>query len=815
MAPRLDTLIVENFRSIKGKIVVPLNAQVVLVHGTNGMGKSSIMSALEIGLTGRMAHLAANGDGYQSYLTHLGEAGGAISLSTTEPLAAGQKTMGEAEFTEAVFKADPLLASGLDRFFAERCYLPQATLGRLLEIYSSQTATTTSSPLTQFVKEILGLDPLDALVDGLYPAFNVARVRNLVPEYRRLEALDASTSQGVSDADASLEAARSRSETARAEAAQILEQLGRAADPVTSMSEIEALLADLESSRAESDALVSLERLRAELKSVSQTWRGLASTDVQRDLAGREQTLQSLTVQLEQWRQDAGARLAAVLALATTHFPDLPGLDDGPTSARASALARAEGEAERCDNLIAAASDAADRGDALQQMIARSNVRLEELDAALSSSVDNTRSLASALAGLAPHIHSDICPVCDRDFADQDAGPLAAHLAGKIAALTTEAGRLQALAVERAETTNRLTQAQRELLTVDQRRLEAEALAALTNRATQMSGMVEQLRRMEPDAEIGADLLDRVAAAREAATAARRANETSASVRPELEKIVELTLSAPLGEFPSVDEALSQASAALDSQISFAQGQITRRVQAMGHLETLKRTLLEIDKSEAERTAARAESQRVKAGLVAVGEVRESAKSVSEAAQKVRAAIVKKVFNTALNKSWRDLFVRLAPSEDFVPAFKIPEGEKDKVEAVLETVHRSGRASGTPSAMLSQGNLNTAALTLFLALHLSVPARTPWLVLDDPVQSMDDVHIAQFAALLRTLSKGVGRQVIVAVHERALFDYLTLELSPAYPGDSLITIEVTRNFDGETVATPRSHKYEADQLDAA
>ncbi|VXB61950.1 AAA family ATPase [Brevundimonas sp. G8] len=815
MAPRLDTLVVENFRSIKGKIVVPLNAQVVLVHGTNGMGKSSIMSALEIGLTGRMAHLAANGDGYQSYLTHLGEAGGTISLSTTEALAKGQRTMGEARFTEAAFDAEPLLETGLDRFFAERCYLPQATLGRLLEIYSSQTTTTTSSPLTQFVKEILGLDPLDALVDGLYPAFNVARVRNLVPAYRRLEALETASSQEVIDAGAALDAAVSRSGTARADAAGVLALLGRPADPGTSMAEIETLLAELEGSALESDALVSLERLRAELKTATQTWRGLAQTDVQRDLAVREQTLQALSTHLDQWRQEPGARLAAVLTLAGTHFPDLPGLDDGPTSARASALARAEGEAERCDNLIAAATEAAERADVLQQTVSRAGVRLEELDSALSSSVDNTRTLASALAGLAPHIHSNLCPVCDRDFAEQEAGPLSAHLAGKIAALTTEAGRLQALALERAEVTNRLTQAQRELLTVSQKRLEVEALAALTNRATQMAGIVDQLRDLETVAETGADLLDRQAAARDAAVVARRANETSASIRPELERIVDLILSSPLGAFPSVDDALIQASAALDGQIASAQSQITRRVQAMGHLETLKRALLDLGKGEADLNDARAESRRVKAGLGAVAEVRESAKSVSDAAQKVRSAIVKKVFNTALNKSWRDLFIRLAPSEDFVPAFKIPEGEKDKVEAVLETVHRSGRTSGTPGAMLSQGNLNTAALTLFLALHLSVPARTPWLVLDDPVQSMDDVHIAQFAALLRTLSKGVGRQVIVAVHERALFDYLTLELSPAYPGDSMITVEVTRNFEGETVATPKSHKYEADQLDAA
>jgi exonuclease SbcC len=101
--------------------------------------------------------------------------------------------------------------------------------------------------------------------------------------------------------------------------------------------------------------------------------------------------------------------------------------------------------------------------------------------------------------------------------------------------------------------------------------------------------------------------------------------------------------------------------------------------------------------------------------------------------------------------------------------------------------------------MLSAGNLNTAALTLFLALHLSVAPQMPWLVVDDPIQSMDEVHIAQFAALLRTLSKGLGRQIIVAVHEKPLFDYLSLELSPAFPNDRLITIELSRNADGATV----------------
>ena len=114
--------------------------------------------------------------------------------------------------------------------------------------------------------------------------------------------------------------------------------------------------------------------------------------------------------------------------------------------------------------------------------------------------------------------------------------------------------------------------------------------------------------------------------------------------------------------------------------------------------------------------------------------------------------------------------------------------------------------------MLSAGNLNTAALTLFTALHLAVRPKLPWLLLDDPVQTMDELHIAQFAALLRTLTQSKGRQVILAVHERPLFEYLALELSPAFPGDKLITIELARSPVGETRYTPNVLTYEPDKL---
>ena len=102
-----------------------------------------------------------------------------------------------------------------------------------------------------------------------------------------------------------------------------------------------------------------------------------------------------------------------------------------------------------------------------------------------------------------------------------------------------------------------------------------------------------------------------------------------------------------------------------------------------------------------------------------------------EAVDSVRSEIIRRVFNDQLNRVWRDLFVRLAPAEPFVPAFRIPEAETRQLQPKLITVDRDTNEQGaTPGAMLSAGNLNTAALTLFIALHLSVPKVLPWLILE-------------------------------------------------------------------------------------
>jgi len=79
---------------------------------------------------------------------------------------------------------------------------------------------------------------------------------------------------------------------------------------------------------------------------------------------------------------------------------------------------------------------------------------------------------------------------------------------------------------------------------------------------------------------------------------------------------------------------------------------------------------------------------------------------------------------------------------------------------------------------------------------------------------MDEVHIAQFAALLRTLSKTHGTKLIISVHERPLFEYLRLELSPAFERDRLLTLELRRTQGEKTVVDPKINTYAVDAVAA-
>jgi DNA repair exonuclease SbcCD ATPase subunit len=90
------------------------------------------------------------------------------------------------------------------------------------------------------------------------------------------------------------------------------------------------------------------------------------------------------------------------------------------------------------------------------------------------------------------------------------------------------------------------------------------------------------------------------------------------------------------------------------------------------------------------------------------------------------------------------------------------------------------QADGNAVHVLSAAQLNALALCLFFALNLEEGERFAAAMLDDPVQSMDDVNVLSLVDVLRTLRR--RRQLILTTHDLDLARLLTRKLRPLEDG---------------------------------
>ena len=70
MTPRIASLTATDFRSLRGTVTIPMDSPVVLIHGRNGAGKTSLLTAMELGLTGHLASLSRLDPQLREHLVH-------------------------------------------------------------------------------------------------------------------------------------------------------------------------------------------------------------------------------------------------------------------------------------------------------------------------------------------------------------------------------------------------------------------------------------------------------------------------------------------------------------------------------------------------------------------------------------------------------------------------------------------------------------------------------------------------------------------------------------------------------------------------
>jgi DNA repair exonuclease SbcCD ATPase subunit len=147
----------------------------------------------------------------------------------------------------------------------------------------------------------------------------------------------------------------------------------------------------------------------------------------------------------------------------------------------------------------------------------------------------------------------------------------------------------------------------------------------------------------------------------------------------------------------------------------------------------------------------------------------EAARQIENATKTVANQILTEQFDTVM-PLLKELYKRLRPHTDWT---EIDSDFGGKVRGSLNLVVGEGH---NPQFLFSSGQRRAAGLAFLLAVHLSRPwCRWDSLLLDDPVQHIDDYRAINLVEVLAAIRRG-NRQVIVAVEDSALADLLCRRL---------------------------------------
>ena len=161
--------------------------------------------------------------------------------------------------------------------------------------------------------------------------------------------------------------------------------------------------------------------------------------------------------------------------------------------------------------------------------------------------------------------------------------------------------------------------------------------------------------------------------------------------------------------------------------------------------------------------------------------------AIRSAAIEIQAAKIEQI-QPILNR----IYHRIDPHPAFtsVQLMTSPYRGKGRTKVLVRDAQTKLIDSQEPTAIFSSSQLNALAVAVFLAFNLGdkdYPIQTA--ILDDPLQSLDDVNLLGLVDVLRRMKK--KRQLIITTHDHRFARLLSRKLRPVRDDERLVAVEFT------------------------
>ncbi len=234
---------------------------------------------------------------------------------------------------------------------------------------------------------------------------------------------------------------------------------------------------------------------------------------------------------------------------------------------------------------------------------------------------------------------------------------------------------------------------------------------------------------------------------------------------------------------------LSQSSFKLQSDISAIQ-------QLLRDGEQLSLVLLRLaDQSKVKELRAQiasieVENATTKSDLEARRGTWELATNVLEALRKSEDEVVQLQLEE-INPLLQRIYSRIDPNPVFRTVALVSTFLKGRGHLNPQVMDSATNAlSNSPEQVLSSSQVNALALSLFVALNFGLPRRPlNALLMDDPLQSLDEISLLGVADLLRRAKP--ARQLLISTHDERFVGLLQRKLRPTQSNERVLTITLS------------------------